>query len=47
MLIDQFPAFTTDLEDLLVLAGGDLIAVGAAPGIFRSTDDGSTGSRPA
>jgi len=39
---DLFPAFSADLEDVLVLGPGHLLAVGASPGIFRSTDGGFT-----
>jgi photosystem II stability/assembly factor-like uncharacterized protein len=41
-LLEQFPEFAADLEDVLVLPTGDLLAVGAAPGIFRSTDAGES-----
>lgn len=39
-----FPDFSTDLEDIVVLGSSDLLAVGGAPGIFRSTDAGYTWS---
>ncbi len=35
-------AFSTDLHDVLVIAPGAVLAVGGAPGIFRSTDSGAT-----
>jgi photosystem II stability/assembly factor-like uncharacterized protein len=41
---DLFPDFATDLEDVLILAPGELLAVGASPGIFRSTDGGGSWS---
>jgi photosystem II stability/assembly factor-like uncharacterized protein len=40
----DFAAFTADLMDVLVLGPGELLAVGASPGIFRSTDGGQTWS---
>src|SRR5688572_27862030 len=39
---DLFPAFSPDLEDVLVIGPGELIAVGSPPGVFRSTDDGES-----
>jgi photosystem II stability/assembly factor-like uncharacterized protein len=38
----QAPALSADLVDLLVLAPGELLAVGGSPGIFRSHDGGAT-----
>lgn len=38
----DFDAFASDLMDLLILGPGDILAVGASPGIFRSQDGGST-----
>ncbi len=38
----DFATFAKDLNDLVVLEGGDLLAVGASPGIFRSSDGGAT-----
>lgn len=37
---EQFAQFAVDLEDLVVLGPEQLLAVGAAPGIFRSVDGG-------
>ena len=37
-----FPNFTTDLNDLLVLSPGVLLAAGKAPGLFRSNDGGAS-----
>ena len=37
---ELFPDFAADLEDVLVVGPGELIAAGASPGIFRSTDAG-------
>src|SRR5262249_14368641 len=41
-LVSRFPQFALDLEDLLVLGPGQLLAVGDPPGIFRSMDGGAT-----
>ncbi|MFB3907043.1 MAG: YCF48-related protein [Candidatus Eisenbacteria bacterium] len=37
---DLFPDFDADLQDVLVLGAGHLLAAGAPPGIFESTDAG-------
>jgi photosystem II stability/assembly factor-like uncharacterized protein len=44
--IDQtnFPDFTKNLRDVIVMGPGNLIAVGENPGIFRSTDGGQSWS---
>lgn len=39
---DLYPGFAADLEDVLVLGPGQLLAVGSSPGIFRSTDGGAS-----
>jgi photosystem II stability/assembly factor-like uncharacterized protein len=39
-----FPGFAVDLEDVLALGPSELLAVGASPGIFRSTDAGHSWS---
>jgi photosystem II stability/assembly factor-like uncharacterized protein len=39
---ELFPMFSPDLEDVLVIGPGDLLAVGASPGVFRSTDAGAS-----
>src|SRR6185503_16599095 len=41
-LVSSFPQFNVDLEDLLVMGPGDLLAVGDPPGIFRSVNGGAT-----
>ncbi|MCA9726245.1 MAG: T9SS type A sorting domain-containing protein [Candidatus Eisenbacteria bacterium] len=41
-LITDINAFTADLHALEILPDGTLLAAGAAPGIFRSVDDGVT-----
>ena len=41
-LIGSFPQFAVDLEDVLVSAPGQLLAVGDPPGIFRSVNGGAT-----
>src|SRR5262245_38231013 len=41
-LVSTFPQFATDLEDLLVIGPGQLLAVGNPPGIFRSVNGGAT-----
>jgi photosystem II stability/assembly factor-like uncharacterized protein len=40
----NFPVFTWDLRDVMVMGPGDLIAVGENPGIFRSLDGGQSWS---
>ncbi len=40
----DFALFSADPSDLVVLDGGDLLAVGASPGLFRSSDGGATWS---
>src|SRR5262249_32606644 len=42
VLVSHFPQFAADLEDLLVLGPGELLAVGDSPGIFHSGDGGAT-----
>ena len=37
-----YPDFIYDIEDVLVLGPGDLLAVGESPGIFRSLDGGAS-----
>ncbi len=39
-----FPGFTIDLQDVLSLGSGELLAVGASPGVFRSADSGASWS---
>ena len=39
---ELFPDFAADLEDVLVVGPGELIAAGASPGIFHSTDAGAS-----
>src|SRR5262245_52133466 len=39
---ELFPDFAADLEDVLVIGPGELVAVGAGPGIFHSTDAGAS-----
>jgi len=41
---ELFPGFAADLEDILVLGPGHLLAVGSSPGIFESTDAGAAWS---
>lgn len=41
-LVELFPSFSADLEDIVVLGPGNLLAVGAPPGIFHSIDAGAT-----
>jgi len=38
----DFTEFSKDLNDVIVLPSGALLAVGEAPGIFRSDDQGAT-----
>jgi photosystem II stability/assembly factor-like uncharacterized protein len=38
----SFPGFAKDLRDFVILESGDLLAVGDAPGIYRSTDAGAS-----
>lgn len=40
----SFPSFSTDLNDVLVLSPGVLLAAGKAPGLFRSNDGGQNWS---
>jgi photosystem II stability/assembly factor-like uncharacterized protein len=42
VLVSHFPQFADDLEDLLVIAPGELLAVGDPPGIFHSVNGGAT-----
>jgi photosystem II stability/assembly factor-like uncharacterized protein len=42
VLVSQFPQFGVDLEDLLPIAPGELLAVGDPPGIFHSANGGAT-----
>jgi hypothetical protein len=39
---ELFPGFSPDLEDVLVIGPGEVLAVGSSPGIFRSTDAGAS-----
>src|SRR5262245_8218519 len=41
-LVSHFPEEPADLTDLVILAPGELLAVGEAPGIFRSSDGGAS-----
>jgi len=43
-LVEHQPPFSTDLRDVLVVGPGELLAVGAPPGIFRSNDGGASWS---
>lgn len=40
--LTSFPQFTADLNDLVVLSPGVLLAAGAAPGLYRSNDGGAS-----
>src|SRR5262245_59990189 len=40
-LVSHFPQFSIDLEDVLVIAPGELLAVGDPPGIFHSVNGGA------